>query len=295
VGWGGGKVEFSDKQNFGGGKYSMKVTSGGPYEGARIDFATPTDLGVLSSNPNRFLVLRIIAPVADQPAPKTPDTSTPTDTTNQNVSLPSEFPPARLASLDTDAQARVFTVQNDQPAATPPDTTVPTSAVPRIHIVFLFDNGMKADMMRDVPAPATDPNWVHVSIPLAAIPIPQGTTDALKLKSMWVAGDAPSVFYLGGVDLLTDDTPITCSAGDDQSVSPGDQVSFEANADGGVANLTYQWDYDTKDQFVDQDEGRTVNHTYKKAGTYKVTLTVDDVDGIKKAAVSTVTVKVESQ
>ena len=65
---------------------------------------------------------------------------------------------------------------------------------------------------------------------------------------------------------------------------------FHGTADGGASALRYTWNFGASGTDAEQAEGQTVQTQYDTAGNYTVTLTVSDLDGIKKPATSTVTV-----
>ncbi|MBV9849189.1 MAG: hypothetical protein JO250_05820, partial [Armatimonadetes bacterium] len=67
--WGGGDVADSTEQAFAAGGHALKVTTPGPYQGARITFNTPADLGDLTDK-SRFF--QVTVRVAEQPAPEAP-------------------------------------------------------------------------------------------------------------------------------------------------------------------------------------------------------------------------------
>ena len=83
------------------------------------------------------------------------------------------------------------------------------------------------------------------------------------------------------------------------SVSPspviaGEEVSFDAsetmisNVPEDNVAVSYDWDFGDGNS----GDGKTVTHTYEKAGTYKVTLTVVDSAGREGRATEEVDVKV---
>jgi hypothetical protein len=69
------------------------------------------------------------------------------------------------------------------------------------------------------------------------------------------------------------------------------EVLMGVEADGGMAALTYTWDWgDDTVPTVGTNQG---SHIYTKQGEFKVTVTVSDKDGIKKTAVTSTKVKLE--
>lgn len=171
---------------------------------------------------------------------------------------------------------------------------------PPIHffrLLFTLQNGAQAEILRPTPWPKAfeDPDsaWLSVSVPLSLLKFGSGQGDS-PLASLTVGGDGPSTFYIGQMNLVDDNAPITCSAGPAQDVAAGDDVTFTARAEGGASMLTYSWDFDSSDGIIDEADGAVVTHKYDKGSKdYTATLTVSDLDGIKKPCTSTVKIKVE--
>ncbi|BDI29225.1 hypothetical protein CCAX7_12760 [Capsulimonas corticalis] len=172
---------------------------------------------------------------------------------------------------------------------------------PVSHLRFLFTlaNGAQYDVVRDVPGAASVDDtedlrsaWLPIGVPLSVLKFP-GAADS-PLQSVTVGGDGYSVTYIGKISLVDDNTPITAWAGDTQDVAANDTVTLKARAEGGASTLHYSWDFDAADGITEQATGQTVTTTFTKPNeTHTVTLTVSDVDGIKKPVTSTTIIKVE--
>jgi hypothetical protein len=181
-----------------------------------------------------------------------------------------------------------------------PSTDTETAWNPPVHylrLLFTLQNGAQAEVVRPTPWPTAfdDPDtaWLSLSVPLSILKFPDGQSNS-PLASITIGGDGPSTFYIGQMNLVDDTAPIICSAGTTQDVAAGDTVNFQARAQGGVSMLTYSWDFDSSDGISEDADGATASHTYTKGDKdYTVTLTVSDLDGIKKPCTSTVKVKVE--
>ena len=173
---------------------------------------------------------------------------------------------------------------------------------PVSHIRFLFTlaNGAQYDVVRDIPAAGSVDDtedlrsaWLPISIPLSILKFSAGSEKS-PLQSVTVGGDGYSVTYIGKISLVNDNTPITAWAGDSQDVAANDTVTLKARASGGASTLHYSWDFDSSDGITEQASGQSVTTQFPKPNeTHTVTLTVTDVDGIKKPVVSTTTIKVE--
>ena len=84
------------------------------------------------------------------------------------------------------------------------------------------------------------------------------------------------------MSVITDETEISIAPLDDQVGYLNAEMAFTGSAEGGASTLKFSWDWDDKDGIQEDSVGRTAGHTFRKAGKYTVTLTVSDVDGVKK-------------
>jgi hypothetical protein len=118
------------------------------------------------------------------------------------------------------------------------------------------------------------------------------TGDAARVKQMAIFGDAYGVFNIGEIGIIADETEISVQPLELPPVFTNDNISFIASAEGGATTLRYSWDFDASDGIQTDADGRSIRHAFKKEGKYTVTLTVTDVDGIKKPATTSTEVEV---
>ena len=265
--WGGGAAEDSTDISFAKG-HSLKVTTLDPYQGARITFNTPIDLGSPGDDKSRMFLMTLRLTKADRTFPP------PAPTDDNGDGFPGQ------GGFGGRFRSRPRTVSGV--------TTLKT-----VHLVFTLADGAQADTLR--PMPDADAGggeqWVNVAVPLAALSFSPDAGSS-PLQSVAVAGDDFAVFYLGQIKLIHDAAPITCYAGDRQEVTPRQPVTLHGSASGGASALQYVWDFDDKDGISAQAYGPDVTTQYLTSGDYKVTLTVSDVDGLKKPATATTIVHV---
>ena len=179
-----------------------------------------------------------------------------------------------------------------------PRPNADTAWNPQLHFfrfLFTLQNGSQAEIIRPTPYPIAfeDPDtaWLSIGIPLSLLKFADPNS---PLAGITIGGDGPSTFYIGQINLVDDNSPITCSAGPTQDVASGDDLTVTARAQGGASMLTYSWDFDASDGIIDEADGATATHSYSKGNKdYTVTLTVSDLDGIKKPCTSTTKIKVE--
>jgi len=142
-----------------------------------------------------------------------------------------------------------------------------------------------------VPRATDEEGWFSVAMPLAAFGI-KSPGQGFKLARIAVGADFADTVWLGQLRVVTDDTPIYVESIDDQDVGAGDIVVLKGDAEAGHTPITYTWDFNSTDGIQDDGFGPLVQMTYSKAGTYTVTLTAKDPDGIKKPASTKVKIAV---
>jgi hypothetical protein len=178
----------------------------------------------------------------------------------------------------------------DQTSAPPP---LPIS---NLHVVLQFADGDQVELMRPVVANVGDDvNWLRVSVPLSKIPVDEKEAADAQLSDIYIGSDSPATVSVGEVLTVTDHTPLTANAGSAQTVPTNSAVSFVGEGEGGASMLAYDWNFDSPNHFVSEAQGNYVSHTFTKAGDYVVTLKVSDVDDLKPAVTSTVTIHVTDQ
>ncbi len=161
--------------------------------------------------------------------------------------------------------------------------------------VLTLADGRQTETMRPLPENAVlGDGWVTVAVPLSALKFTGGTAPAQDaLQSLVVTADGYSQFSIGSLTVVTDSTPITVTAGPEQTTSASSPIILHATGDGGASALRYAWDFDTQGGFVDQAEGQTVTVQYDTGGKdYTATVTVTDVDGIKPPVTATTVIHV---
>ena len=258
--WGSGAAEAS-KDAVLVGTNAIKVTTTGMYQGARLDFATPVDLTEALQNPHTYLRFQVRF-------------------SGQN---------ATTAAFDP------FSQQTSTRAVSP---------FRKMRYLLVMADGTRYELIRPVELPPTeDPDsWAPIAFPLAAITkqLPAGkklSGDGAKLKQMAIFGDRYAQFLVGEINIITDETEINIAPLDDIIAFALQPTPFVGNAEGGASTLKYSWDFDASDGIQADAVGRVITHVFPRstsaasggsqnggAGqrTYKVTLTVSDVDGIKK-------------
>ena len=302
--WGSGSVEDNTQASVTNGGHSLKVTTLDSYQGAKIGFQTPQGLGSLT-DPTRFIIftLRLTADTRFQstrlPAERTQSPGPPRMVLAQYSQQPRPpgmpLPPGMSPPGMPPPGMPFPGPGSNAPQPAPP---VPPQQLTFVHITFTLASGAQADVLRPFPdlsqtdAGAGSEQWVDVGVPLAALHFAAGAASS-PLQSITLGGNNYAVFYVGQIKITQDQTPITCFAGDTLTAAPGEPVTLHGTAGGGASALKYSWDFDASDGITEQAVGQTVTTVYYKPQDYKATLTVSDIDGLKKPATSTVTIHVQ--
>ena len=290
--WGGGSAEDNATLSFSKG-HSLKITTLDPYQGAKISLQSPVNLGNIT-DPQRVLIfmmrltadtrnLRTDSDIGGSRQPRITLTQFP-----QGMP-PGNFPPPGLPPYGQNGLRY---------NSAPPPASLPPQTLSSIHLVFTRADGSQADILRPYPdlslseAGAGAEQWVPISVPLAALRFKMGAASS-PLQSIVVAGNDYAVLYLGQIRLTRDTAPITCFAGASTTVAAGEAVTLRGTADGGASSLKYSWDFDASDGITEQATGPSITTQYPKPKDYTATLTVSDIDNLKKPATSTVTIHVQ--
>jgi len=162
-----------------------------------------------------------------------------------------------------------------------------------LRVVLESSEGGRIEANQSVPV-YDDEGWYKIAIPFKTMGFKSG--DSFHVSRIIISTDYPDTIFIGQIGTIVDDTQITCNAGDDQVIAVNDLVTFRAQAEGGISQLEYYWNFGDRNRPNDPEAydatGEIVNHRYTKGGEYTVKLMVKDKAGIKKPAVSTVQIVV---
>jgi hypothetical protein len=282
-GWGSGTISETDELAYEG-TYSVRVSTRNFFQGGILAMASPVDLA--ASYPNKNNLLRIMyrqadasmtfggGPGAGRGGPGGDDLGGAGRRGPGGGPGAGAGPGAGRPGGATSASAA-------------PDTTLTT-----IRLILTTSDGKKSEVY--VPATSSgtgDRGWRSVAVPLQAI---AGFGDSNKaVKEVAISGDALTTFYIGDIRIVNDSTPISGDASPmTMNLALGDQMTLTARGYGGASILKYSWDFDDKDGIQMDAEGQSVQRKFRKPGTYKITLTISDVFGLKAPYTTTLTATV---
>lgn len=173
-----------------------------------------------------------------------------------------------------------------------------------LRLIIATTDGKKSETYLPVNQSQPDKaGWKTVGIPLDAINGFSKTNKVVKQVSF--AADTLATFYIGGVAMVQDTTPIDgniyarikgvqnkFSAITFANLALNDTVEFRGAGTAGATILSYEWDFDASDGIQTDAVGQVVKCTFHKPGTYTITLTIKDKYGIKQPVRKTLVVTV---
>lgn len=180
--------------------------------------------------------------------------------------------------------------------------TLKPKAVANMRIVLAMADGKKTELLLPVEnAHLEREEWKSLSIPVALIP---GLNDSNgMLKEIQLFGDSAAILYLGQIRIFRDETPIHLDPLEDRTIPKNETQSLIGVAEGGPSPLKYEWTIqgvkarDGDPQEVTEaykvvGEGRVFKHAFRRGGDYLVTLKVSDIYGVKKPVSTTMNIHV---
>ncbi|MFM7321744.1 MAG: PKD domain-containing protein [Armatimonadota bacterium] len=251
--WGSGSaVPTSDNVLLG--DAAIKVTTHGMFQGGRIDFKEPVDLTAALANGRTYVRLMTRF----------------NSSSGSNVT--GSFPGAPGGFGGEGGFSSTGSLANKAPFE-------------RMRFLAILSDGRQIELIRPLDMkPTDDPDaYMPITFPVAALKKATGGTLASgKLKSLVICGDKYQQFQIGEIQVITDDSEIDVAPLEQIDAFADNDIPFQGDAEGGASTLKFTWDWDAADGTQEDAVGRSVNKVFKKAGKTVVTLTVSDVDGLKK-------------
>ena len=165
--------------------------------------------------------------------------------------------------------------------------------IKEVRIIVTTTDEKKSEIYVPVNSSQTLGNeWRSFAVPLQSI---NGFDRTNKIvKDISISTDTFATIYIGAIDVITDQTPITGSVLNitKLNLALGDEVPLSADGYGGTSVLVYRWDFDDRDGIQIDAEGQSIKHKFRTPGKFNVTLTISDLYGLKKPYVTTFPVTV---
>lgn len=279
-GWGSGTISETDELAYEG-TFSIRISTRNFFQGGIISMNTPVDLkGAYAGKDN---LLRITFRVADL---NTTLGGGPTRGGGRGGGLGAGNSGGGTVGDDGSGKSGTGGGGSQSTA------TMPNNPLKNLRMIVTTTDGKKSEAYIAVNTSATsDRNWINVATPLRTITGFDKTN--MQVKEIAIAGDAVTTFYLGEMRIVNDTTPIT---GDinrgDSNLALGDEITLSARGFGGASILRYTWDFDSSDGIQVDAEGASIKRKFRKPGTYVITLTISDANGIKAPVTKSIKVKV---
>jgi hypothetical protein len=133
--------------------------------------------------------------------------------------------------------------------------------------------------------------WRIAAIPLRAFQ-GFGKTNHV-VQQIQFSMNSRAIVYLSDMDIVTDPLPIVADVEPHYAtVKAGDRILLRAEGDAGLTALRFVWDFDARDGLQEDADSQNVGHTFKRTGSYTVTVTVEDRYGLKKPLQKRIAIKV---
>ncbi len=257
--WGSGSA--SQSKEAAEGTYSIKIATKGYYIGGMLSFSKPYDVKPAEDDPTYMLVVDMLIP----------------DGSSGGV-ISSGGPGGPGGKFG----AGGVTVGPGGPGPGPGGGNVSNITMRKFRLVIGTDDGK----MTEIYFPAYSYNhagnrWVSYAIPVSKIPNFAQTSS--KISFFGFFGDSPETFYIGGISLQQDNTPITGQIVEmNTNYARDDEVLFAVTANAGLSMLRVVWDFDSKNGLQPEAEGAALYRRFRIPGEYTVTATIMDAYGVKK-------------
>jgi hypothetical protein len=256
-GWGSGTaVEAKDRVYSG--TVSIKVTTQGLHEGGRIDFRNPINLLDQQIDDTCYLQLVLGFTATDR--------------------------------LSVGGAAGGYGIPGSYYSGGQEIVIPARPLVKQIRLVLESEEGKSVEVTAPVPTHEDD-GWYRIAIPLRAFGF-KAEDKSFRVSRLLIFSDIPDTIFVGQIETIRDNTPITANAGDDLVEWINETLTFKAEAEGGVSVLNYSWNFGDKDSEGEDAAGEIVTHRFTKGGDFKVKLVVSDYWGIKKPATHIINVTI---
>ena len=276
--WGGGKIEETAETSLAGGR-SLKVETNNMFQGGVLKLGSPVDLSGFAANKQDLLTIGLY--VADfSGASASGGGGTPANIGGAMG--------GRAGAMGGGGRAGGAAVGGGGAAEPPAAGSSETPRMENLRLVITTTDGKRSEAMIPVRSAG---RWVQAGIPVSMIPGFAKTNRTIQ--SIAVSADAPTYFYVGEIKVTQDVSPIQGQIHNTAlNVGKGTEVVLQSTAEGGATPLVFIWDFNSTDGLQEEATGQAVRHKFRQPGTFKVTLTVKDIYGLKTPWVGTLDVTV---
>ena len=287
--WGSGSVTEDNKVLYGGSE-SLRLVTHGLYQGASLTFTNPVDLGPYFTDKSAYLQFVILPPADPNAAGGGGGGSSypggPGPGKGGGLSGGPGFPgspggPPGAGRGGYSGGSPGAGGRGGEGTASSIKFQKP-HAMENIRVLLITGSGKALEMLIPMNYAVDDNQWKLLNYPISVIPGLKA--DDAQIKEIRIFGDVSGTMYVGKIGVVTDVNKITIDTQDEKIVNPNVKYRYNVSAKGGITPLQYSWDWDDRDGIQDESQGRSVTHTFRKSGDYKVTVTVKDPFGVKTAS-----------
>ena len=281
VGWGSGTIAETDETAYEGAS-SLRVSTRNFFQGGIMTYANPVNLAGAFQDPNNLLMFTVR--IADATM------------TMGGGSAASGSGAGGGNTTGAEGREGAGSGGGSRSGATMGSTAQgPTGLgdLDKIRVIITTSDSKKSEAFLPLRTSVADAKgWIRVGIPLKAIAGFAATNQ--MVKSVAVSANAPGSVYVGEVKILNDATPIygEILVGD-MNIGSGTAVNLTASGQAGASILKYTWNIQSADEPLFTFEGQNISYRFRKPGTYKVSVTISDTNGLKKpytSSAATITV-----
>lgn len=284
--WGGGKAEETNETSLAGGR-SLKIETNNMFQGGVLSLGAPSDLSAFASNKRDMLTVGLF--VIDFSTAGSSAGSSGGDTGGaqggRGGAMGGRGGAMGTGGAQGGSRGGAFAGGSSGGSGS---TTSDVPRMEKLRLVITTTDGKRSEAILPVRSVG---RWTQTGIPVSMIPGFDKTNRTVK--SFAIAADAPTYFYVGEIKVAQDDTPIQGQIHNDKlNIGKGTEIVLQGSAEGGATPLTFSWDFNSTDGVQEDAVGQAVRHKFRLPGTFKVTLTVRDVYGLKEPWVGTLDVTV---
>lgn len=299
--WGAGTCSEVADYHYGKSPKSLKVTTKGLYQGARIDIKQGPALS--PGIEGAYLVLQVVMGEAEK---------APAGGGGQQavMGLPAGFETAPGAAMPAAGGAGGM----QQPGAgamgpggfggvgeagTDKKDKEKEKHLENLRLMAFYDKGLVVAERYPIIVYGTDADgWDTLAIPFNAF---KGKSPVEgNLRRLVVCGDADESLYIGKISVKRDMSPMeakilrpSTKEEADTEILAGQEVDLDIDAEVGLAAIDVTWDFDASDGIGEDAKGESTTHLYPKAGSFTVTAVVKDLANQKSPVVATYIVNVK--
>lgn len=301
--WGSGRAQETTAVLYHGNK-TVEITSNDMYNGGRIDFGVPVDATEAFNENDAYFQVAVKTGAGGSVASKStgrsptrqkPERKAPSGVPGMSMpgmDLPGMGGPGMLMPGSTMGTSQAQSQRTSRSTSTSTASKGSQRPVRKLRIMITFEGERSLDATVDLyKYGKSKDGWTYIAIPVSELKS-RLNLPSYKITRIAICSDGTQPFHIGEVTTSSDPGEIKAYLGGNKNVARNTPVTFSGSASARLTALKYSWDFNEADGIQVEAVGSAVNHTFREAGDYIVTLTVSDQYGIKKPSQAKMRVKV---